>query len=738
MNVTFVFMGAEGLGLESLSAVLKQHGHRACLAFDPALFDDKLYFYIPQLAKLFDYRKHLLKKIIASKPDIVGFSVFADNFKWACSVARDVKKQLGVPIIFGGIYPTSMPEITINQDCVDMVCLGEGEYPMLELVDCMSKGNMDYSIQNIWFKKVGTVIKNPLRPMQNLDDLPLYDKSLFENEIPIKNCYMTVTAKGCPYHCTYCSQNFLKRLYKTKGVYLTKKSVDNVINELKIMKERYNFKEVDIKDNTFSSDKAWTLEFCRKYKKEIGRIPFRIMTNPINVDDEIAFVLKDAGCFRVQFGVQTMDEKIRKNVLHRPGTNEQIIKGFKNCDKADLVYSIDHIFGLPYETEEQQILAARIYAQCKNVVRITCFWLEFFPQTDIIQIAKETGMITDKDIKNIESGGETCYLFGGSVRNIKLRNMFKSYNILFRAIPILPRPVTNFILNHNFQKSFRFLPRTLTLLFIDFIVSFIKNDLSAFDYMKYYLYQIKKMMFGSNDEFCHDSQLDRYNDLYSKNSSFRLNWEGRIALDYKLPKYVDVFRKLIGEDLRKNVSILELGAGDGQISRLILDDKDAIIKRYVATDISIQGLSRVKDKAIETRLVDSTKLEFPDNSFDVVCCFDVMHHVSRPKKMAEEMLRVSKKHIFLIEANALSLPRRLLEKTTKYCSVDEKSYYPWKYKSFFKNKFVKDVYIKPFLFIVPKVPSQLIRPFAYISEIMERLPIFRWQCSGVAIHAIKK
>ena len=165
MRITFVAMGAENLSLEAISALLKQAGHETCLAFDPSLFDDANYFTNPLLHRLFDNRAELIDKIVQSEPDIVGFSVFTDNFHWALSVAADVKKRADVPIIFGGIYPTAVPEYVISQKTVDIVCVGEGEYPMLELVDGMANGSIDYSIKNIWFKRNGDVVKNPTRPL---------------------------------------------------------------------------------------------------------------------------------------------------------------------------------------------------------------------------------------------------------------------------------------------------------------------------------------------------------------------------------------------------------------------------------------------------------------------------------------------------------------------------------------------------------------------------------------------
>ena len=154
-------------------------------------------------------------------------------------------------------------------------------------------------------------------------------------------------------------------------------------------------------------------------------------------------------------------------------------------------------------------------------------------------------------------------------------------------------------------------------------------------------------------------------------------------------------------------------------------------------------MKRLRDKGFEAYEVDAQDLSrFPDNSFDLVFSIDVMHHVSDPRKMAQEMLRVSRRHVFLIEANGACILRKILEHTAKYKMAGENSYRPRQYISFFrKGRFggaIQTATIKPFLFSVPFTPPILIRPMIAISEIMEKIPLIRWQGSGVAIYIEKK
>ena len=180
MKVTFLYMGAENLGIEGLSAILEKAGHQTELIFDPALFDDKYYLEIKPLANFFKY-KTIVDDVIKTNPDIVLFSVFSDCNQWALDIAKKIKNIKNIPIIFGGIHPTSVPHKSIREGPVDYVVVGEAEDSLLELLDSLEKKEPKYDIPNVWFKKLdGEIVSNPVRPLnQDLDKLPYPNKDIF-------------------------------------------------------------------------------------------------------------------------------------------------------------------------------------------------------------------------------------------------------------------------------------------------------------------------------------------------------------------------------------------------------------------------------------------------------------------------------------------------------------------------------------------------------------------------------
>src|SRR3989338_5204626 len=211
MRITFVVMGWENISVEYISAYLKQRGHEVCLAYEQSLFYDKNYLCMPSLAKIFDQRSNIIRQVIDTEPGIVAFSVLAVTFQWALKRATQIKRYLDIPIIFGGTHVITCPERVINKVPVDIACIGEGEYALAELLDSMDNGKIDTAIRNLWFKtKDKEVIKNDRRPLiPDLNAMPLPDKDLFAPFVPIKNYYLAVTSRGCPFSCTYCSVSYV-------------------------------------------------------------------------------------------------------------------------------------------------------------------------------------------------------------------------------------------------------------------------------------------------------------------------------------------------------------------------------------------------------------------------------------------------------------------------------------------------------------------------------------------------
>jgi len=492
MKIEFVYMGSENLGIEYISAALKNAGHETGLTFDPALFQDKHYLNVECLASIFDSKDILVKNILAKNPDLVGFSVFTHNYQWALAVASLIKKVVDIPIIFGGIHPTILPQEVISNDCVDMVCVGEGEEAMVELLDNFKSGKTD--IKNIWFKNKNKIIQNPLRELNcDLDSIIFPDKTLFQECINIKTKYMIMSTRGCPFDCSYCSISTLRKLYKGRGNFVRFRSAKNLIDEIVLARKKYKFVSVDFHDDVFTIDKEKLEELLRKYRIEVG-LPFTCMSHSLCMDRDIARLLKDSGCTLVEFGIQSRNAETRRNILNRFEKDSDIEKALKMCKEAGLNYQIDHIFGLPKDNEDILIDAARFYIKYRPK-KIGCFWLSYFPMTQITNTAFQMGLINEQDLFGIYNGFGSSLHFGGLTKDRSQRKMIKNFEFLFKIIPITPKWILSLIVKSKFYRCFYVVPFFLVL-FIDVIVDLKHKNYLSLSYIKYYLLHIIRHLNG--------------------------------------------------------------------------------------------------------------------------------------------------------------------------------------------------------------------------------------------------
>ncbi|MFA7707790.1 MAG: radical SAM protein, partial [Candidatus Pacearchaeota archaeon] len=139
--------------------------------------------------------------------------------------------------------------------------------------------------------------------------------------------------------------------YKNKGKYLRFRSITNLLEEIKQVIKKYNVKEIEFYDDTFTLDKKRLKEFCERYSKEI-KLPFYINARVNAVTKEDFQMLKKAGCVRASIGIEAGDSNIRNPVLKRNQTEEQIINTFKWAKEAGLKTYSFNMIGIPYETRE--------------------------------------------------------------------------------------------------------------------------------------------------------------------------------------------------------------------------------------------------------------------------------------------------------------------------------------------------------------------------------------------------
>ena len=373
-------------GIVFISAVLKKHGH-----------DTKLINLNEKLAKLPD-DKEIQRIIEEYKPQLIGFSAVTTQYQYALKIAKFVKSFCNISIVCGGIHATMVPEEVIREDCFDYVCVGEGEEAVLELAANIEKRVDTKHIANIWAKDNGKVVSNNVRSLPDLAELPRKDYEIFDFQKMIDTeggWVRLMTSRGCPFKCTYCFNHSIVERYKdetgssTKDLnYIRRHAVDEVIDEINYLLENYkNITTFIFDDDIFTSNKTYLKEFCEKYKKAV-KVPFVANAHIRAFDDDRARLLKDAGCMIIKFGLESGSERIRREILKRPMTNDDIIRAFESAHKHNLHTSAFVMFGLPYETKEEILETVKLLSIIKpGRFRWSIFYP--FPRTEAYEISKK-------------------------------------------------------------------------------------------------------------------------------------------------------------------------------------------------------------------------------------------------------------------------------------------------------------------------------------------------------------
>jgi len=345
---------------------------------------------------------------------LVGISLVTDDFQKAVIATKAIKKSLGLPVIWGGAHVNVCPEECLEY--VDMICMGEGEEALLELVNSLSDNQKpEPAIKNIWFKTPGgEILRNELRDLtENLEQFPLADidpvtsyqmnERVFDHPADRANRmeYSIMTSRGCPYGCCYCYNNYRRKHYQGKGRYVRLRSIENVIQELSIAKAAYkDLKKINFWDDSFLvRDKEEFKKFAELYNKYIG-IPFFILAEPMAFDEEKIGILKGCGLSQIQIGIQTGSERINKEVYNRKISNRRVSEIARSIDRLGLAVKYDVIFNNPYETREDIIRTIRLFAEFPKPYFIQGYNLIFYPGTQITENALRDGFISarkDKD-----------------------------------------------------------------------------------------------------------------------------------------------------------------------------------------------------------------------------------------------------------------------------------------------------------------------------------------------------
>ncbi|MFP4081642.1 MAG: B12-binding domain-containing radical SAM protein [Candidatus Aminicenantes bacterium] len=397
----------DAIGIRYLSSILNNYGHKVSLILFKELYLAADSMTLPT-RKEYRFLVDLLKRL---NPDMVGLSLRSSYFKIASQITKKIKRELSIPVIWGGTHPTIAPDESIQ--VADMICLGEGEYPLLELAEKISSSQHISHIKNLWIRKDGRIIKNEVRPLiKDLDSLPFPDygdKNKYFIEQGVKSSYdpglqtynlNILASRGCPYHCSYCCNSIFNAIYHKKGPRIRRRSVENVMEEIHALMDRFpRLRRVDFIDEVFAWDKKWTAEFIECYRNEVG-LPFHCAQHPNMVNKEILKLLKEAGLERVEVGVQSGSERIRREYFERPVSDRRLLQNSRLLKEMGIVPFYDFIVDNPFESEEDKRQGLEFLLQFPRPFHLHVFSLIFFPNTIITKRALSAHLISEDQVES--------------------------------------------------------------------------------------------------------------------------------------------------------------------------------------------------------------------------------------------------------------------------------------------------------------------------------------------------
>jgi len=432
MKVLFIhYGGKESLGIEYLSSALKLKGHKVSLISCLGLFLGAQAMSNKYLSCIFDVDRKVINEVVNLNPDIVAFSTFTFNYRWCLNIAQNVKERLNIPVVFGGVHTSAVPERVISNDFVDFAIIGEGEYALLDLVEYLEGGagrQELLGIPNICFKYQGKFqLNSPRSYISDLDSLPLPDKNLFYRINPrFEYTYSVIASRGCPFNCSYCSNTMYHRYYCKEPNHVRRRSPDGVIDEILFFKKKGIVNRIRFEDEVFTLSEDWLGNLMEKYAAKIS-LPFWCQAYPLTITKEIVVLLKKGGCSDIALGIQSGSERIRRDIFNRKGTNLQYFEAISMLKEAGIRVNIHNIFGAPSETEDD-LKQGYIFFSTAKADQISLFWLKFYPKTKIIDYAKQYKLLSVEDINNIEKG------IGHLSWAIRLRKMpiYAKYELLLR------------------------------------------------------------------------------------------------------------------------------------------------------------------------------------------------------------------------------------------------------------------------------------------------------------------
>lgn len=339
----------------------------------------------------------------SAKPDLLGIGCMTFTRKESFRIA-EIAKEINSDVItvFGGHHCQYLwKQVLTHYPQVDYIVHGEGELILGDLVETLFFGNAlnINKVNGISYRQDGIPITTaPAQPIVVLDSLPFPDYGDFdmvqyaEDDWQNKDSRSTIalpvlSSRGCPYLCYFCCDGQSRRKWR-------KRSIGNVIEEIACYKDRFKSKFFHIADDTFTVNKQYVYEFCRAVMDNRFDMKWDARARPQNLDREMMSVMKEAGCYSLNMGIESGSPEILKN-MNKKHDIEQAIDIIRMARDMGISISVNILIGYPGENDStiketlRFICRARPHAIAANILMV-------FPGAEIYNYCKSIGYLNDE------------------------------------------------------------------------------------------------------------------------------------------------------------------------------------------------------------------------------------------------------------------------------------------------------------------------------------------------------
>ena len=352
----------------------------------------------------------LLRMIEEMKPAFVGITMLTPTSFDAHKIAAIVKAHHpNMFVLAGGTHPTVLPEEVMEDRNIDVIAISEAEHTLIDLYNILANGgerNALRDVAGIWYRDGEEIVKTADRPLfSDLDKLPLPMwhgvKMDLYHQVPdssfARPMRVMMSSRGCPFKCIFCSAR------QVSGFKYRAHSAERVVEEMEILVNKYNAKQIIFLDDNFIISKKRVFEICELIMKKgyHKKVVWTAAGRADEVNEPLLKAMKDAGCKMISFGIESGSPRLLE-LMKKGEKKEHIEKAVAMARKSGLKTRGTLILGFPTETREESIetieFAKRLGLDFAKFSLATPY-----PGTALYNIAKERGLITGKDWSRFNS-----------------------------------------------------------------------------------------------------------------------------------------------------------------------------------------------------------------------------------------------------------------------------------------------------------------------------------------------